>query len=373
MPFFDTKGLTARVLDTIDVIRQEDDRVATKAVEWCEQAHMYEVIRISSKMHLGKSFLSNKTQRKYKRAIILIRAAIMREDLSNVMTSVNNIQNSQLEVQFKRTVRKCRSFEKLIPPLIQQLEAENYRFIQNDAKKAMMEIQHKDAQKKVQVKTCEIYSPFYSANNKDSALFNCLYEIRNKLLPPRSQSQSILSHTGKLDRLDDGGNLYIVGHGNLGKGIGTHHDFLDETQLTQALITSNLTRDPTTPINIYLFACWTATSVKKTYKRGKTEPFAKRFASKLANAGYNNIRIIGFAGSVNKLQLQQEIIFSNGDQLGPKENLGIKDKFCIYEIDNRNYKRTYGVDWTTDSEWNRRRERTRIIVRPRGGNDSLNL
>ena len=103
-------------------------------------------------MHLGKSFLSNKTQRKYKRAIILIRAAIMRENLSNVMASVNNIQNSQIEVQFKRIVRKCRSFEKLIPPLIQQLEAENYRFIQNDAKKAMMEIQHKDAQKKVQVK-----------------------------------------------------------------------------------------------------------------------------------------------------------------------------------------------------------------------------
>ena len=373
MPFFDTKGLTSRVLDTIEVIRQEDDRVATKAVEWCEQAHMYEIIRISSKMHLGKGFLSNKTQRKYKRAIILIRAAIMREDLTNVMTSVNNIQNSQLEVQFKRTVRKCRSFEKLIPPLIQQLEAENYRLIQNDAKKAMMKIQHKDAREKVLAKVSEIYSPYYNSNTRDNALATCLYQIRHNLLSFANQNQTVLSHTGKLDNLDDGGNLYIVGHGNLGKGIGTHDEYLNESQLTQALIASNLTRNPTTPINIYLFACWTATSVKKTYKRGKTEPFAKRFASKLAIAGFNNIRVIGFAGSVNGLQLQQEIIFRNGDQLGPKENLGIKDKFCIYEIDNRNYKRTYGVDWTTDSEWNRRRERTRIIVRPRGGDDSLNL
>ena len=32
MPIFDTKGLTARVLDSIEIIRQEDDRVATKAV-----------------------------------------------------------------------------------------------------------------------------------------------------------------------------------------------------------------------------------------------------------------------------------------------------------------------------------------------------
>lgn len=372
MPIFDTKGLTKRVLDTVAVIRQEDDRVATKAIEWCEQAHMYEIIRISSKMHLGKSFLSNKTQRKYKRGIILIRAALMREDLSNVMTSVNNIQNSQLEVHFKRTVRKCRSFEKLIPPLIQQLEAENYYHIKDDAKKVMMELQLKDAKKKVLAKTCEIYSPFYNPDSHDSALNSCLYDIRHTLLHITQQSRNVLSHTGKLDRLDDGGNLYIVGHGNLGKGIGTHDDYLNETQLTQALIASNLTRNPTTPINIYLFACWTATSVKKSYRRGKTEPFAKRLASQLATAGFNSIRIIGFAGSVNGLKLKQDISLVAGVSGGPLENLGIKEKYCIYEIDNRNYKRTYGVDWTTDSQWNWKRDRTNILVRPRGGADSFN-
>ena len=75
-------------------------------------------------------------------------------------------------------------------------------------------------------------------------------------------------------------------------------------KFTQALITSHLTNPPDTPINIYLFACWTATSVKKTYKRGKSEPFAKRFSRSLAAAGFNKLRVIGFAGSVNGLMLK---------------------------------------------------------------------
>ena len=367
MPIFDTKGLTTRVVETIELINKEDERVASKVYQWCNEAHMFEIIRISSKMHLGKSASTTAIQRQYKRSLILLRAAVMREELNDVMTSINTIPSAQLELHFKRTVRQCRSFEKLIPPLIQQLEAENYRFIKDDAKRVMMELQLKDAKSKLTKTKSEIYSPFYVSNIKDRALQDCLYSIRNKLLPFGKSHQTVLSHTGKLTRLNDGGNLYIVGHGNLGQGIGTHDNFLNEAQLTQALIASNLTRDPETPINIYLFACWTATYVKKTYRRGKVEPFAKRFSRTLATAGFNNIRVIGFAGSVNGLKLKQELNYGAGAQDGPLENLGIKDKYCIYEINNHNHKRICGVDWTTDMSFNWKRERTQILVRRRGG------
>lgn len=368
MLLFDTKGLTHRVLDTIEHIKKIDPFVANKGYRWCNEAHTFEIIRITSKMHLGKSLTLSSEQRQYKRGIIFLKAAIMREEIKAVMVQVSVIPAAQLKQHFLREVRKARSFKKLTLPIIQLLEANNYHRITDDAKQTMMKLQSKDAISKLKQVACEIYSPFYKPNSRDRALNDCLYSIRHKLLPSANSYQTVLSHTGQLTRLNEGGNLYIVGHGNLGQGIGTHDNFLNEMQLTQALIASNLTKNSETPINIYLFACWTATSVKKTYKRGKTEPFAKRFSRALAAAGFKNLRVIGFAGSVNGLKLQQELNFVEGVKDGPLENLGLKNKYCIYEINQHNHKRIYGVDWTTDMSYNWKRERTQIQVRARGGN-----
>jgi len=59
-----------------------------------------------------------------------------------------------------------------------------------------------------------------------------------------------------------------------------------------------LSRNPTQPIVIFLFCCWGATHTRHGVFDVKRKPYAYRFAKALAERGFNNVRVVGFAGSV---------------------------------------------------------------------------
>lgn len=155
--------------------------------------------------------------------------------------------------------------------------------------------------------------------------------------------------------------MFIIGHGNLGAALGTHDRTYGASELARLLQTDQLNQNPAQPIVIFLFCCWGATHTRHGVFDVKRKPYAHRLSKALAELGFNNVKVVGFAGSVWRNQQQQTVIRksrrSNRNRLANPGNnplptidylsLGKDDVYSVYEIDNGDFNRTYGKDWTT--------------------------
>ena len=106
---------------------------------------------------------------------------------------------------------------------------------------------------------------------------------------------------GNLGELQaDGGILFIVGHGNAGKGIGAHgHEAIGAKALVAQLTAEGLPTSPRDTVTIHLYACATGSSVRTGYALWRRDPYAERFAKHLAAAGFNDYFVVGYAGFMN--------------------------------------------------------------------------
>lgn len=83
--------------------------------------------------------------------------------------------------------------------------------------------------------------------------------------------------------------LYVVGHGNYGKGIGTHMRYLDAKPLADRLQALGL---PDLCVKIKLLACNTGA------RCGSLAAYGERFAAALRDLGYKQPRVYGYIGFV---------------------------------------------------------------------------
>lgn len=95
---------------------------------------------------------------------------------------------------------------------------------------------------------------------------------------------------------EGGGQIFVVGHGNAGSAIGTHAEHYDPEQLRDLLAADGLPKSPKDTVTVHLYACATGTSVRRSYALWRREPFAKRFADKMASAGFNDCYVVGYCG-----------------------------------------------------------------------------
>ena len=223
MPTFDTKGSLGRLYETYRVIKLKNTPVSEKFLFWYESAMPSQVELISSKMHLGKSLIPRSTdatslERKFKRALILLRVSLLWENIDLVVREVNRISASDIEAMLNRCIASCRTIEKTtLPPSLAYLEAKaSYKAI-GDTKRMISDKLEpkKDALKG---RTSEIFSPYYNRDTADDGTKGCINVVFGHL----SSAKSVKTQGGSLKSLDNGGALYIVGHGNFGHGIGTH-------------------------------------------------------------------------------------------------------------------------------------------------------
>lgn len=114
-------------------------------------------------------------------------------------------------------------------------------------------------------------------------------------------TQKINDGSKGLDALDcEGGQLFVVGHGNAGGKIGAHgHEAVGARSLVRQLLAEGLPLKPENVVTIYLHACATGASVRTSYCLWRKDPYAQRFAAALANAGAHNYNVVGYAGFVN--------------------------------------------------------------------------
>ncbi len=142
-----------------------------------------------------------------------------------------------------------------------------------------------------------IYTPTPRAvqHSEDKTIYNAIYQLQ------KAYGAEETFHNGKanLGRLADGGVLFVVGHGNRGKGVGAHgKDFkmATEQELLEQLISEGLDLQPSAKLTLHMHCCCSATKVRTNALGAMRVPFAERFGSLLAKAGANNISLIGYAG-----------------------------------------------------------------------------
>lgn len=83
--------------------------------------------------------------------------------------------------------------------------------------------------------------------------------------------------------------LYVVGHGNYGRGIGTHTSYLDAKDLAERLKALGL---PDLCVKIKLLACNTGA------RCGSRVAYGERLAAALRDLGYKQPKIHGYIGFV---------------------------------------------------------------------------
>lgn len=107
---------------------------------------------------------------------------------------------------------------------------------------------------------------------------------------------------GKLGEMAEGGTLWIVGHGFAGKKIGAHGfegDAKGPHDLVRLLEKEGLPKKPEKPVTIHLHACATGSSVRVSYSLWRQDPYAVKFARYLADEGFTNYFVVGYAGFMN--------------------------------------------------------------------------
>ena len=122
-------------------------------------------------------------------------------------------------------------------------------------------------------------------------------------------------------------------------------------------------------MTVYLWACWTGTHTRRGLGGiGKREPFARRFARAVADAGFGSLLVVGFAGSVNGTSVHQDVKIADGNEISGAD-LDMAEYHCVYRVANGDFNRISGRDWTTKG--NPSGLGLQITVRQRGGKHNL--
>ena len=367
MPSFSTKNTEQRLTDTASYINLRNPQAGTKVYNWGANTPLHEFRRIGEKMHIGKSGTAN--DRRYRRSIIMMRAGVMRHEIKKVIAEVTALTSGQLPQRFSTILLQCAAY---VPPAIpsaldvmasehlakvEQTQARRLQPLMNGINGNRRNLAH------------EIYAPYYDAG--DGATAHCIDYIRSHLTA--DLYKYAMSHGNSLVSLNGGGELFVVGHGHLGRGIGSHNGKLDATALARQLRADGLEQNPAQPIVIYLFSCWGATHTRRAWGGlGKREPYARRFARALVTAGFRNHKVVGFAGSVISENLTQDYVHAPSVTNTGQASLGKDGLYNIYEVSNGNFNRTHGEDWTTKASPNKHSFKfwkgwSNLTVRKRGG------
>jgi hypothetical protein len=345
---FPTKNTDTRLIETARFIEAQNKQASQKLYRWAAHVEPQEFRRIGEKMHIGNG--GTKEQRKLKRSIILMRTSILRHDVSKVVREVNATTTNQLQVNFNAILNQAANYVPVIPSSIDFMAAQRGAKIERDqAARIAPRLRGLQAQRRRLA--FETYVPFLV--NDDSSINKMLDYIRYNLTS--GERKNIINHgtQNAFNSLNNGGELYIVGHGNLGRGIGTHSGKLGASELTNQLRLDGLALNPTTPVTIYLFSCWAATHTRKAWGGvGKREPFVRRFARALHQNGFRNHIIVGFAGAVINQNLAQDYVHKPDLGHTGDSNLGKDGMYNIYKVFQGGFNRTHGEDWITKARAN---------------------
>ena len=367
MPSFSTKSTEQRLTDTAAYIEQRNPQAASKVYQWGINATTHEMRRIGEKMHMGKTGTAD--ERRLRRAMIMMRAGVMRHDIRKVVTEVNAIASGQLPNRFSQVLQQCAIYvPPAIPTALDVMASEKFAKVELEQAQRLKPLMNGINANRKNLPH-EIYAPYH--DTQDGSTYHCIDYIKRHLTA--DLYKKAISHGNSLAALDGGGELFVVGHGHLGRGIGSHNGKLGARELARQLRTDGLDRTPVQPIVIYLFSCWGATHARRAWGGvGKREPYARRFARALAGEGFRNHKVVGFAGSVISETLTQDYIHAPGITNTGQISLGKDGMYNIYEVRNGDFNRTHGEDWTTKAKPNKHSFKfwkgwSNLTVRKRGG------
>jgi hypothetical protein len=165
-----------------------------------------------------------------------------------------------------------------------------------------------------------------------------------------------------LGRVRTGDCLLVVGHGNLGKGIGTHNEFFGANKLAAKMKKEGLWDEAFT---IKLFSCNTAVTMP-----GFKAPYVKRLSNALYDLGYRQPKLQGYVGFAfltnhgsNKRTVEEaKITFKGaqpptaGAQLAKKKRTTWKLEGGVHQSDGGEYKMVSSIEFSKLAKWYRLQE-----------------
>jgi hypothetical protein len=375
---FNSKNWHLRLTETIHWLDQyiganpmwQEDQ-ANNLLEWLSawstaDLTIVERHRVSDAMEQGP--FGNSMDRVRRRAVILLRTAILRHEVTKTKNEFNGTATNQLDTLLKNTVGLCLNFADRPPPWLKRVSLiKNEQAMLQHLNDWVFNWRTNAASASLSGRDLESYQRYTDAHDKVAA------ENANKVgktivyIPvPGDQDAAIQANLrqfsfltddadfqsafgrNQLAQLQEGGELRIVGHGNFGSAIGGHHVNLGAQKLMQALWLDGLPENPDAPVWIYLWACWTATHTRRGIGGfGKREPYSRRFARALANGGFNKYFVVGFAGSVDRGNVERTVTSRNGPAHDSRTLAFDQANYVVYEVNTGDYNRIHGEDWTT--------------------------
>lgn len=361
-----------------------------------------ERLRIGAALHLGTR--GSADTRTLQRAIILIRTAVLRHDLDKAKTETLAVPNASLSETLTTVVRDAASrgdlqpkrfrHEKLVAEasaLTQQITAvttdiskQNWAIRQRylrehrqaieenlsaEAKSELAALLSSQAEPLMQQKASLTTQEQLAKQRADDYKKTHILSKPQRIFHPSKKSDDVMQRNrdylgfpviqvgeSGLDVLAKGGELYIVGHGNFGNGVGSHEDSKDPAAMVAALSASGLPKAPEVPVDLYVWACWGAVRTQREpiQRRNQrrqpnltyNEPYARRLAQTLFEQGFRNYNVIGFAGTVNTSNLYQRLLYHPGSHSEDNsQSVEYADSLSTYAIGTDDWNRVVGEDW----------------------------
>jgi hypothetical protein len=359
--------------------------------------------RVSDAMHQGP--FGSENDRGFRRATILLRTAVLRHDSSKAEREVNLLDGVALRGHFEAILRQCANHAQVVPPFLEALRASAAAKASKDELQTMTRklVQNlggtsagwlttlKNNQGNMNKSQKKLYEDWEAKVARSDQLTQNRRAAKYLYLPVPSDNDTAIRNgqakfnqevkvvkcgAGGLDGLKRGGELFVLGHGNFGVGVGTHDEHLGAVRLATSLDMDKLPKSPDEPIWIYLYVCWTATHTRRAWGgQGKREPYARRLARAMSDRGFEDHYLVGFAGSVGfasaasvEVTVSQKLDVVNGSET-PGQTQPLKDSdFSVYKLTPGNYNRVAGEDWTSKAAhtWNPKTDWDISVVR-RGG------
>lgn len=361
-----------------------------------------ERIRIGAALHLGTR--GSADARALQRAIILVRTAVLRHDLDKAKTETLAVRDASLSQTLTTVVRNAANRGDLLPArfrheklaaeaseLTQQITAvstdiskQNWairRRYLKDHRQATEENLSAEAQSELQALLSSATDELTQQKAKlttqeqlakqraDDYKKTHILSKPQRIFHPSKKSDDVMQRNrdylgfpvvqvgeSGLDVLAKGGELYIVGHGNFGNGVGSHEDSKDPAAMVAALSASGLPKAPEVPVDLYVWACWGAVRTQReplqrpnqrrqpnlTYN----EPYARRLAQTLFAQGFRNYNVIGFAGTVNTSSLYQRLLYHPSSHIEDNsQSVEYAESHSTYAVGSDSWNRVVGEDW----------------------------
>jgi hypothetical protein len=346
-----------RFKKTRSFIEANETQIAKQLDNWKKDANFGERHSILEAMSLGRVHLSGARSqgdggaRQELRALVLIRTAILRHEVSKVKAEVgmihtSSVAKSKLQDVIRAVKQRASSLDHEPAQLkIWRLREEERACERRDQNvlrfrqkyESSVEALEQATQAQPDVKLFWTPHP----DPKDGEMTKSIQKLSN----------GGMSRTaGSLTLLRSGGELFVVGHGHMGESIGSSSGSNGARSLTTVMRNNGLPFSPEHPIWIYLWMCWGGTYTRRGIGGiGKREPYARRLARAMAGSGFKNYYVVGFAGSVTESNIQQDMYYG-GDRKGFKHKTidhHEEEAYVVYHVSQGDYNRVEGQDWTT--------------------------